>query len=462
MIFGYRPFPAIPALLVALLLATPLSYGLGQETKVPDKAGLAEKADAYLAAQARVNQFSGSVLVANGDEVLLAKGIGLANVEHRIPNSPQTKFRLGSITKQFTATAILLLAEQGKLAVDDLASKHVANCPESWNAVTIHHLLTHTSGIPSFTSLPGYRDSMPLPSPPDKTLDRVRSMPLEFTPGEKFAYSNSGYVLLGQIIESVSGQTYADFLRQNVFEPLGMMNSGYDQPEKILPHRASGYRLGATPTNASYLDMTIPHAAGALYSTVEDLHRWSRALDAGKLLSTDAFAKMFTPVKGNYGYGWFIDEQFGRKRVHHGGGINGFVTQIVRFPTEQVCIVVLSNIESGIAGGVARDLTAMTFGEKYELPQERRFETVDSKILDTYVGEYEVAPGVVLTITRDAGRLFGQPSGQPKVELRPLSDEKFFIGEINGEITFVKGDGGQLTHLLLKQGERALEARRAR
>src|SRR5262245_15545926 len=327
MLLQHRPFPPMLIVLVVLLLAATAPSATAQDGKMPAKEDLVAKADAYLAAQASVNRFSGSVLVAKGDDVLVAKGVGLANIEHQVPNTPQTKFRLGSITKQFTATAILLLAQQNKLSVEDLASKHVENCPEAWNAVTIHHLLTHTSGIPSFTSLPSYRESMPLPSPPSKTLDRVRDMPLEFTPGEKFTYSNSGYVLLGQIIEKVAGKPYEKLLPEVIFEPLGMKDTGYDLPAPIVPHRAAGYRrIGDQLANAAYLDMTIPHAAGALYSTALDLHRWSMALDEGKLISSGAYEKMFTPVKETYGYGWFIDKQFDRRRIGHGGGINGFST----------------------------------------------------------------------------------------------------------------------------------------
>ena len=447
-------------LLAALLVLFTACPSARTQDKPLSASELTAKAEAYLAAQARVNQFSGSVLVARADDILLAKGIGLANIEHYVPNIPQTKFRLGSITKQFTATAILLLAQQGKLSLEDLASKHVENCPDAWKPVTIHHLLTHTSGIPSFTGLPGYRAAQPLPSPPAKTLELVRDMPLEFAPGEKFAYSNSGYVLLGQIIENVSGQSYAEFVRQNIFEPLAMLDSGYDDPKKILPHRAAGYRIGDTPTNAAYLDMTIPHAAGALYSTALDLHRWSRALDAGKLLPPEAATKMFTPVKEKYGYGWFIDQQFGRKRVYHGGGINGFTTELFRYPDDQICVVVLSNTESRAAGQVARDLAAMVFSESYDLPQERRFITVEEKILGTLAGQYEIATGPTLTIIHDKGRLLAQLPGQSQFELRPESPEKFFVKEAGAEITFVKDADGQITHLLLKQGDRTTQAKR--
>jgi CubicO group peptidase (beta-lactamase class C family) len=450
-------------LLVACFLLTGWGHRVrAQQSDVPPTAEvIAAKADEYCQAQVAVNHFSGSVLVARGDQVLFAKGYGLANIEHQVPNTPQTKFRLGSITKQFTAMAILILQEQGKLSVDDLVSKHIEGCPEAWKDVTIHHLLTHTSGIPSFTSLAGYGPSMPLPSSPAKTLDRVRDMPLEFTPGEKFAYSNSGYVLLGQIIEKVAGKPYEKFLPEAIFEPLGMKDSGYDFPAPIVPHRASGYRrIGDQLANAAYLDMTIPHAAGALYSTVEDLHRWSLALDAGKLIPSGAYEKMFTPAKGDYAYGWFVNKQFGRQRIGHGGGINGFSTYIGRFPEEKLCVVVLSNMEGAASGSVAGGLAAIALGEKYDLPRERKFVTVDGAILDKYAGEYAIRPGLVLTISRDGERLIGQATGQGKTELRAESETQFYVKEAEAEITFVNDDDGKVTKLILRQGGRETEGKR--
>jgi len=459
----HRHLPLRAALLaLACLVRVHFDRATARENKpAPSAETVAAKANEYLEAQIKANGFSGSVLVARGDQVLVAKGCGLANVEHDVPNAPNTKFRLGSITKQFTAMTILILQEQGKLSVDDPVSKHAEGCPDGWKEITIQHLLTHTSGIPSFTGLPGYRTSMPLPSSPAKTLDRVREMPLEFKPGESFAYSNSGYVLLGQVIEQVSGQSYEEFLRKSIFEPLGMTDTGYDLPGKILPHRAAGYEPAkGSLANASYLDMTIPHAAGSLYSTVEDLHRWSRALDSRKLLPEAAYAKMFTPGKGNYGYGWIIAKEHGREHFGHGGGINGFTTTISRYPSEQLCIVVLCNVVTSNPGQVSRDLAAIALGESYELPQERKFVALEAKVLDKYVGKYEIGPNLVLTISREGERLLGQPTGQSQVELRPLSDVKFFAKEVNAEVTFVSDDEGQVTHLVMRQGRRDTQAKR--
>ncbi len=240
----------------------------------------AGKADEAVQAYVKKGEFSGAVLVAKDGAPLVSKGYGLANRELDVPNTPRTKFRLGSITKMFTAMAILHLEEQGKLAVTDPVCKHVPDCPPAWAKITIHHLLTHTSGIPNFTSLPDYPKTMAAPSAVNQTVARFRDRPLDFDPGEKFRYSNSGYVLLGQVIEKVAIESYGAVLKRTIFEPLGMKDTGYDSGAEIIPRRASGYsRQAERFRNAMYIDMSIPHAAGGLYSTVEDLLIWDQALD---------------------------------------------------------------------------------------------------------------------------------------------------------------------------------------
>ena len=455
----------LPLAIVASAFFLVATTGLyAQESKsAPSADVVAAKANDFLQAHVDVNGFSGSVLIGKGDQVLFARGYGLANAEFNITNTPQTKFRLGSITKQFTAMAIMLLAEKGKLSLEDPISKYIENSPEPWKDVTIHHLLSHTGGVPSFTSLPTYGASMPLPTTPSKTIDRVRTMKLEFKPGEKFNYSNTGYVMLGAIIEKVSGQSYEKYLEENVFMPLGMKNTGYDSPTKILANRASGFEIaGDKLSHASYLDMTIPYAAGALYSTVEDMHQWSMALDDGKLISPASATKMYTPVKNNYAYGWAIGKRFGRQTIGHGGGINGFQTDITRFPSEKLCVVVLCNNNRSQPGQVANGLAAIALGEKYDLPKKRKFITVAPKILDLYVGDYQVAPGLVLSITRDGEHLFGQATGQGKAELHAESETAFFVREANGVITFAKDATGKITHLTLKQGGRDTKANRVK
>jgi CubicO group peptidase (beta-lactamase class C family) len=293
----------------------------------------------------------------------------MANAEWDVPNTPRTKFRLGSITKQFTATVVLMLERQGKLKVEDPVSKYVPGAPAAWKKVTIHHLLTHTSGIPSFTSFPDYIKTMTLPSPAAETVKRFRDKPLEFEPGSQFRYSNSGYVLLGYLIEKITGQSYEELVGKWIFGPLGMKDTGYDHPERILKNRASGYsNAGKTLANARYLDMTIPHAAGSLYSTVEDLLIWDQALYTEKLLPAKVLERMFTPFKDNYAYGWMVRTENNRQVIGHGGGINGFSTMIVRIPQERLFTAALSNLETRDAGRIANELVRLALGEKVDLP----------------------------------------------------------------------------------------------
>lgn len=330
---------------------------------------LQDKVEEYIGAWVKMGRFSGSVLIAKSGEVLFSKGYGMANHEHDIPNTPQTKFRLGSVTKQFTAAAIMQLQEEGRLNVDDTLDKYIPDYP-SGDRITIHHLLTHTSGIVNVTSLPEFRQYLLFPTTVEKTILLFKDKPLEFDPGEKFKYCNSGYLLLGYIIEKVSGQSYEDYLEEHIFRPLNMVHSGYDHPSTVLKHRASGYNVTKEGLiNGPYNDMSAPHAGGALYSTVEDMFLWDQALCTEKILKKSSLDKMFTPFKGNYGYGWRIDMIFGHKRVHHGGSIvGGFQSHIARYVDDSILIVILCNQQPVNIKKISEDLAAIVFGKAYELP----------------------------------------------------------------------------------------------
>lgn len=328
-----------------------------------------ERLEQHVQAYFEQEKFTGTVLVAQAGRTVLAKGYGMANYEWNVPNTPSTKFRLASLTKQFTAAAILHLAERGKLSVDDPIARHLSDTPDRWQAITIHHLLTHTSGIPNFTSFPDYNKTMMLPSPAGETMKRFVDKPLDFDPGTKYSYSNSGYVLLGLIIEKASGMSYADYVWRNIFEPLGMQDSGYDSWEEVIPQRASGYtRDGDRLRNALYIDMSIPGGAGALYSTVEDLKKWDEALYTDKLLPPAAIAKMFTPFRDNYAYGWFVRQLDGKTVVGHTGGINGFATSIVRVPDDRILVVALSNVLPSQAARLSQELVQLMQGREVALP----------------------------------------------------------------------------------------------
>jgi CubicO group peptidase (beta-lactamase class C family) len=419
------------------------------------------KYDEYMDAAVAAGHFSGSVIIVSDGTPVFSKGYGLANVEHGVPNTPETKFRLGSITKQFTAMAILILQERGKLAVDDPIGKYFDDAPKAWDGVTIHHLLTHTSGIHSYTSEPDYVKKMAQPETVNSMIARFRDKPLDFKPGEKFQYSNSGYFLLGAIIEKVSGQSYEAFLKATIFRPLDMTDSGYDHPGTILSHRASGYsRKGDVLENAEYLDMAQPYAAGSLYSTTLDLAKWDRAVGDCALINKESTTRMLTPEKNNYAYGWSVAARSGRKEIGHGGGINGFVTDIVRYPDQRVCVVVLANVVPTNPGKIARDLAAITFGEPVALPRVRTVAKVAPELFDTYAGRYELIADRVMTITREGDHLFAQVTGQPRLEFFPESETGFFAKVFDTQITFVKDDMGKVTHIVVHQGGRETRAKR--
>lgn len=440
---------------------------------IPDRANnqsIANEMAAYLEAYLETGFFMGSVLIAYAEEVLLRQGYGMADLEHRVANSSQTKFRLGSVTKQFTAAAILQLQEQGLLKVNNPISTYLPNYPEG-NRITVHQLLTHTAGIPNYTSFPDYVHKQRTAMTLDKTIAWFSDQPLEFIPGdslrdgkaERYSYSNSGYTLLTKLIEVVSGQSYADYLQHHIFEPLGMTNSGYDKAEPILPHRASGYAPAEEGyQNAAFIDMSIPSGAGGLYSTVEDLYRWDQALYTDAVLSESSRQLMFAPAVGmgeesgnaHYGYGWVIDYAYERDRVGHGGRIDGFTTSIARYHNEQIVIIVLSNLETAPVASISNALAAILFGREYKLPQKRQEIAPNSAIYEAYVGDYEFAPGIILSVTTESQQIFAQLTGQNRVEIFPESATQFFLKVVDAQLTFIVEETGKASRVILHQGGR--------
>jgi CubicO group peptidase (beta-lactamase class C family) len=422
-----------------------------------DLARMEQVIDSYVSSKT----FMGSVLVARGDAILLNKGYGSANLEWNIPNSPTTKFRLGSVTKQFTAAAVLLLEERGKWKTDDLVKKYMPDAPAAWDRITIFHLLTHTSGIPNFTGFPDYRSLEPFASTPEKLVARFRDKRLDFQPGEKWSYSNSGYVLLGYLLEKVSGETYEKFILENIFVPLGMKDSGYDSNTAIIPRRAAGYeRAKNGPLNAGFIHMSIPFSAGALYSTTEDLLRWERGLFGGKVLSAASLAKMTTPFKNDYACGVGVRTAGGHKVVDHGGGIEGFNTFLAYYPDDRLTVAALGNLNGSAPQEIATRLAAVAHGEKVTLPSERKEITVAPAILARYVGTYQLMPKINMMITLDGAQLVSQISGQGKVPLFAMSETKFFPKVVDAELEFGKDEKGTTTYLVLHQGGREVKAPR--
>jgi CubicO group peptidase (beta-lactamase class C family) len=423
------------------------------------------KFDEYMTTLAKLGRFNGYVLVARDGKPVFGKGYGMANFEDEVPNTPQTKFRLASVTKPFTAAAVLLLQEKGKLRLLDSVCQHLRNCPAAWKPITIEQLLAHTSGIPDYISFPDFMETLGLRSTPPEIIARLHNGPLLFAPGERFSYSNSNYYLLGQIIENASGKPYAAFVQENIFAPLGMLNSGYDDNSTILKRRAAGYiKQGDTLLSARHMDMTKAYAAGALYSTAEDLLLWDTALYTERFLSKKSLAYMFTPGKGGVGFGWFINRDFNRQLVMQSGLNSGFAVQISRYPEEKACIILLNNFENA-APYLARaghDLAAILFGEKYELQSVRTAAKVDSKIYGAYVGEYEFGPNRIINITRDGDKLFAQRGNGPKDEILPENETTFFLGVADVQLTFVKDDEGKVNGMILRANGQEFRGRKTK
>ena len=421
--------------------------------------------DEYMSAAHKLGRFNGYVLVAREGKAVFKKGYGMANFEDDIPNTPHTKFRLASITKSFTAVAVMMLQERGKLSLSDSICKHLADCPEPWKQVTVRQLLNHTSGIPDYVSAPDFMRTISLRVTGDELIASFKGRPMLFAPGANFSYSNSNYILLGRIIEGVSGQPYGVFVRENIFAPLRMSNSGYDDNRTPLKHRALGYiKQPDGLVNARHMDMSHAYSAGALYSTAEDMLLWDQALYTENLVSKKSLDEIFTPGQGGVGYGWFIRRAGDRLSATQSGLNSGFAAHVVRYPEEKVCIVLLSNFENTAQhlGRLGHDLAAILYGEKYELPRERVATRVDAKLFDAYVGEYEFGPNRVMNITKDGDRLFAQRGGAPRDEILPESETKFFLTAADVQFVFLKDGAGNVTGMILYANGQEMKGKKVR
>jgi len=424
---------------------------------------LAAEMDALVQAHADHRQFMGTVLVVRDGETVLSRGYGMADLEQQVPHSPQTRFRIGSVTKQFTAAAILQLQDQGLLDVQAPVATYLPDYPNP--TITLHHLLTHTAGLPNLTSFPDYFEWMQQPTTLDELIARFQNLPLEFEPGSQHRYSNSGYVLLTQVIETVSGQSYAAYLEENLLTPLGMENTGYElSPVAGL---ARGYTRNAQEYQpAAPINMAVPQGAGGLYSTVGDLARWNQALfghEPGdrKILSQRAIAAMTSSQVSlgiaeasalNYGYGLVINDQPEKRLIGHAGGINGFVSSLIYLPEQDTTIVVLSNVESINPEQISMGLAAILLGELYDPPQALDTVTVEAAVLERYVGTYQFAPEFQIAITVENGQLYAQGTGQPAIALYPASNTEFFALAPELRIVFTPIESGAVESLTLIQG----------
>jgi CubicO group peptidase (beta-lactamase class C family) len=411
-----------------------------------------------LQAAAANNMFMGAVLVAKGDTILLDKGYGSANLEWNIPNTPQTRFRIGSLTKQFAAAAILLLEERGKLKLGDPIKTFMPDVPAAWDEITLFNLLTQTTGIPDYTDAPDFGDTMKLQRTPQQLIATVRDKKLDFAPGEKFAYSNSNYVLLSQVIEKASGGSFQKFVQDNIFTPLSMKDSGFDSAA-LMERRASPYsRRNGEIVNATYIDPSVQVGGGAISSTTHDLLIWERALLDGKLLSPASAKKMLTPFrqgrgpgapyKAGYGMGVYVGTTVdGHREIAHTGSSAGVVTMMVAYPDDRLFVILLSNSATTPFADIVSKLADLGLDKTITLPSERKPVAFNAKAMSRYTGRYQLRPGFVIEIAQDGDALIAHPSSNPAIALLPESNTRFYAKDPDLQVEF-KIVQGRVTSLV--------------
>lgn len=480
-----RPLPRATAALLVAALVGPLAGARAQPAPaarraVPARAALVRTLDSLVRASMAEEPVAGlSVAVVRGRDTLLMRGYGFADLEQQAPADPATVYRIGSLTKQFTAAAVMRLVEQGMVSLDDDITKYVPGAPVQGRHVLVRHLLNHTSGLRSYTNL-GERwvALWGTDLTPDSLLGLTRHDSLEFEPGARWNYENTGYILLGMLLEKVGGKPYADYVQETLFAPLGLKDTRYCGTAPIIPRRADGYEpAGKGFRHAAYLSMTHPYAAGALCSTVRDLVAWQAALAGGKVVRPASYARMTTPetltstgkpIEIGYGYGLRVDSLQGHRRVSHSGGINGFVSELHALPDDSLVVVVLTNTAPSNPGRLARNLSRAVLGlAPYDAAPVRPTDKVATTAAqrDAVSGEYELTlptgAKLPLRVYVEDGLLYLQPQGQRVTRLYHQGADTFLTGVGGIRIVFAM-EGGRAAKLTMYQGGATMEAPRVR
>lgn len=406
---------------------------------------LEARVDKMLSDQYKADGPGAAALIAKNGKVIYRKAVGKANLELDVNMKPENVFELGSITKQFTAVAVLMLMEQGKLALDDDITKYIPGYPTKGKPINIHHLLNHTSGIKSYTDMKSFIKHARTDMTPAELIDVFKNEPMDFDPGTDWHYNNSGYILLGYIIEKVSGKTYAEFIDQHIFKKLGMRHSFYGSKKALIPLRASGYQPAEKGyNNADYLSMSLPYAAGSLMSTVDDMLLWNEAIHNNTLITKESRQKAFTnhPLSNGklsyYGYGWQPNEINGTPCIEHGGGIFGYTTMGIYIPGENVYVIVLTN-QTGISpDGLAVKMAALAIGKPYA---EKATVALPEAALKKWTGTYEFEKGVLRFVTFENGSLYSQREGSTKLKLLPAGPASFSFEGATTQYEFSEENG---------------------
>ncbi|MGZ5190174.1 MAG: serine hydrolase [Flavisolibacter sp.] len=544
-------------LILAFTLVFQITFSQQKDVKQ-----LSAEFDKILANQYKPNETGATVLIARKGQVIYKKAFGMANLELDVPMKTDNVFRIGSITKQFTAIVILQLLEQGKLDLNDEITKYIQDYPTQGNKITIEHLLTHTSGIRDYSTISDTAKKIAGDVTPLQMIDFFKNQPMRFAPGTRWEYSNSGYYILGYIIEKITGKPYGEYLEENIFKLLGMSNSSFASDIRIIKNRADGYTKNENNKfeNAAYISMTHPYAAGSILSTVEDLFKWQQAVQFYKLIKKENVEKAFSRYKlidgkeTNYGYGWRLGYIQESPSLWHGGLVNGFIAMSMYLPKENVFVAVFTNCECNSPVDITAKLAAITIGQPYDFKEipvantilpsytgvyenrngQQRIITIsgnklfsqlnrspktnikayqkdrfffddepmltmeftrnkngeieklitrnrsaiemwnktnksipaedgirlDEKILENYLGVYEVAPEFSFTVTKEKNRIFLQATGQEKLEIFAETENKFFLKVNDAQIEFVKDNSGRVIKAVLNQGGRSTDAKK--
>ena len=411
----------------------------------------------------RQEKFTGSVLVARKGEILLNKGYGLKNASTGVPNTINSIYQTASIAKQFTSAVILKLQEQGKLSVNDKVSQYIPDYPNG-DKITLHHLLSHTSGIYNYTDNKAFMaGDQGQPVTLDSMIRLFKAQPLNFEPGTRFSYSNSGYTLLGAIIEKLTGQSYQSVLENLILKPLGLRHTGYDFAALIDSNKTMGYSqysnghfISANPVHSSIL-----YTTGALYSTTDDLYKWHQALMGTRFLSAASVNLLYTTHTARYGYGWQIDSLYNKKRVSHSGNVAGFKSIINRIPEDDICVIILSNSNNSQPGPLAMICLAILYQQPYQLPVEKKFITLKEDVLRQYTGVYQFNPELSMTFTIKNNKLFAQPANQPGFELWAETENKFFLKDFDIQFEFRKNsDTGDYSDVIFTRNKQSMSGKK--
>ena len=414
-----------------------------------------QKIDKLLYAYFKDHKLNGTVLVAQKGKVLYQKGFGYKNAEEKFANDENSIFQIGSITKQMTAAVIMQLQQENKLSVRDKLSKYFEGFTNG-DKITIEHLLTHTSGIYNYTNdTVIMKNNVAKHYSQQEMVALFKSYPSDFEPGTKWSYSNSAYSLLGYIIEKVEGKPYEVVVRERISQPLGMTHSGFDFTHLTSADKTKGYfSLAQQPVPAPIVDSTIAYSAGAVYSTVGDLYKWERAIYTARILNPESWKTVFTPFKNNYGYGWAIDTLYGRQYMAHSGGIHGYSSYILRFPQDELAVIVLDNASSNALAKISKSLAAVVMDKPYEIPAEKKEIQLPETVLKQYTGEYQLAPNFSITVFLEGSQLKAQATGQPSFDLYAEKENLFFLKVVDAKVEFIKNDKGAVTELILYQNGR--------